>query len=257
MPPITISPLLPELTGAELAYARCNAARTCVADCAGIAVKAFEIGRGIVDPSRPDNPYYNRVVPEKGAGRNLDPGSIPDSIKAVELTPPFQTPANESGLSAAGFSRGYDLCYLVSQPLKPVPVAADVRRLGPDQTDVFFDLLELSGVAFPQETRAAKKGSYCNDRFRCFVSFSPEGNPTGWATSYVEGGSAFLGNAFTIPEYRCRGYHEALLHVRYNDAHELGLRNVFTDVEPDSPSQRNCERAGFQRLSQNTVWIRE
>jgi N-acetylglutamate synthase-like GNAT family acetyltransferase len=131
-----------------------------------------------------------------------------------------------------------------------------VRELQPDQRDLFFDLLELSGASFPQAKRRTTNQFYCTTEFRCFVAFDSTNQPAGWATMYVGDGVAFLANAYTLAAYRGKGAHSSLLHARLQLACEMQLTHVFTDVEPASQSHRNCERCGFRLLSVNSIWTR-
>ena len=132
----------------------------------------------------------------------------------------------------------------------------NVVELRPDQREYFFDLLELSGAAFPSEKRSASRHFYCTEAFRCLVAFDADDQAAGWATMYVDDGTAFLANAFTLPEHRGKGTHSTLLSARLNLASQLQLTYAFTDVEPASQSHRNCERSGFGLLSVNSIWKR-
>ena len=71
---------------------------------------------------------------------------------------------------------------------------------------------------------------------------------------FGHGDAAFLGNAFTFPQFRTTGAHGSLLAARLNAAARVGLTMAFTDVEHRSQSYENCERAGFQILAINTIW---
>ena len=133
-----------------------------------------------------------------------------------------------------------------------------VERLTPDRGDEFLDLIERSGAKFSEGVRERKRDYYCTDTFRCYVCFTEEGEPAAMATMYVseENGSGFFANACTFPEFRCRGFHSALLAARLNEVVELGLRCAFTDVEPGTQSHQNCERHGFRLLTTNAIWTR-
>jgi GNAT superfamily N-acetyltransferase len=131
-----------------------------------------------------------------------------------------------------------------------------VQHLAPSDVDLFFDLLQEEGVAFPAEKRAAKRGYYCTAQFRAFIVRDERHRVCGWTMMFVDGTTAFFGNSFTLPAYRRTGVHAALLVARLNEAAQLGLAAVFTDVEFGSHSHDNCERAGLRTLTVNTIWIR-
>lgn len=195
MQEIPLRKVYASLIEAELEYALFNAERTCPEGAEDIALKSFGDLPGLLDPSRPGIAYFNRIVI---VDEEFDPQSLPAEVKGVEVLMPGQSDQNAKSLLAAGFSPQSSLCYLIAQLKEKVTVEARVEKLSPKQTDHFFDLLELSGVDFPADKRTFKKQFYCNGRFRSFVAYSPDGEPTGWATSFVNNGSAFLANAFSL-----------------------------------------------------------
>lgn len=114
-----------------------------------------------------------------------------------------------------------------------------------------------AGTPFPPARRAAKQRYYCSDAFQFFIATEPTGAVLGWSTLFLDGGTAFLGNAFTRPQARGRGVHAALLAARLNAAAQAGGERVFTDVEHGSQSQANCERLGLRTVTLNTLWLRQ
>jgi len=245
------------LVRAEIEYARYNARRTGqVTD--GIELFVTEGTSCLLDPNRPDIPYFNRAVlsPDLTSVEE-SVKQLPEAIRAVEVLIPQQTAHTAEVLLNAGFIPGDSLCYLVQEPKETRPVKDRVNRLNADEADHFFDLLGLSGVEFSEEKRELKRAFYGNDTFRCYASCSDEGEPTGWATMYVSEGTAFFANMFTLPQFRRQGIHASLLTARLNDVVDLGLLCAFTDVVPASASHRNCERGGFRILTNNVIWVRK
>lgn len=236
---------------AELDYAAFNARRTLPAGAEQpVAFVSESFGRGLVDHNRPDNPYYNRFVPAADTDpANCPLENVPPRCIALELPPPLQTPALFQRLLQLGWSLDSSLCYLHAQPTDPHEVHHMIKRLEPEEALRFFDLIHL-----PEDKR--KPLFYCRPPFHCYVAFGDNGEPLAWATLYVGVDCAFLGNAETLPAYRNRGIHSALLVRRLNDAHSLGLKTVYTDVVPGSQSHANCEAAGFRQLCSNLIWVR-
>lgn len=253
--------LLQDLAAAELSFAAFNARRTGRDNEAVVEQGSAGPFDYLLDRSRPGHPYYNRAIARTPGP--LPPEAIealPGALAALELRPAQLDAVAAAALLAAGFHPAASLCYLA---LQHPPATADeapgcrVERLGAAQVDLLFDLLEQSGVPFPAERRAAKRGFYCTPQFPAFVARAPDdGHILGWATMFVRDGSAFLGNAFTLPQQRGRGAHRALLAARLDAAARAGLRRVFTDVEHGSQSHRNCERAGLRTVTINTIWER-
>lgn len=249
---------LKSLAEAELNYAYFNAQRTSGVPTDGKINRSRANGvLQISDSSRPDSTYYNRavVLPDEetivGVLQRL-----PGTVQALELMLPQQNEEVFTCLQNAGFSPMASLCYLrANLDLASTPQCKVVELL-PDQRDYFFDLLELSGAKFPTQKRSVVERFYCTERFRCFVAYDSQDRPAGWATIYIDRGTAFLANAFTFEEFRGRGFHSALLSTRLELARSLKLEHAFTDVEPASQSHRNCLRLGFSLLSVNSIWRR-
>ena len=249
---------LDRLARAELAFAAFNAHRTSAAPEPGIACREVAPWLYVCDPSRPQDPYYNRALAAHAGSPTPEAlDALPESVVAIELRPAELVPAVADALLMRGFRPRGALCYLGAPATRPsAPGHHTVEQLAPAQVDVFFDALESAGTPFPPERRALKRQFYCTDRFRAFVARGPQGEVAGWATMFVQDGSALLGNAYVPPPMRRRGVHAALLAARLHAAADAGLDEVFTDVEHGSPSHWNCERAGLRTLSVNTIWQR-
>lgn len=249
---------LNSLLEAELGYAYFNARRTTVeSPNNAISRSSIKGVSHVADSNRPLSEYYNRAVvhPDSESLAELLQ-HIPATVRAIELLIPQQTEENFTCLLNAGFTPAFNLCYLIAIPSPTPSPECTVLELRADQRDFFFDLLELSGAAFPAEKRRVSGHFYCTESFRCLVAFDSDNQPMGWATMYTDGGTAFLANAFTLPEHREKGVHSALLSARLNLASQLQLSSAFTDVEPASGSHRNCVRHGFRLLSVNNIWKR-
>jgi hypothetical protein len=256
---MTLREMVAPLIDAELAYAHFNALRTAAAEeHSGIRRGIHATIEYLLDPARSSSTYYNR-----GIGRSGDSLSesalrtLPSGIVGLETTPAQLTHEVAGLLSELRFRPAHQLCYLGVVPIGGAPVAHDVIRLGRSDVEQFFDLLQLAGVEFSREKRVRKKDYYCTEQFRAYVSKTADGAVSGWATMYVNGSTSFLGNSFTLPEFRKTGAHRALLAARLNDAAAQGLEAAFTDVEHGSQSHRNCARAGFRMLSINTIWKKQ
>jgi len=81
-----------------------------------------------------------------------------------------------------------------------------------------------------------------------------EGRPAGTAVSYMDGDVASLTLAATLPEFRGRGVHAALLRRRMDDAAVAGCRLVVGQCAYLSPSYRNMEKAGLRIGYVRATW---
>lgn len=242
---------------AELAYAHFNAHRTSAGSCDVIVRSrsgSFEV---LLDASRPTSPYYNRAVPSSTDDlRDQSLRELPPAVMGVEVERAHGACAEtRATLARFGFAPAYSLCYLSTTTREPVAPQM-VPALVPGEVDAFFDMLVQEGVPFPADKRVAKRGFYCTDQFQAFAVRDASGTAIGWSTMFVSGANAFFGNSFVLPAHRGKGTHAALLAARLSAAHACGVDMVFTDVEPDTGSLRNCLRAGFQVCTETTVWKR-
>ena len=74
-----------------------------------------------------------------------------------------------------------------------------------------------------------------------------EGTPISGGVLCIHGGVGLLGGSSTVPEYRQRGAHAALLHARMRYAAEAGCDVAMISAAPPAGgSQRNAERVGFR-----------
>jgi len=90
----------------------------------------------------------------------------------------------------------------------------------------------------------------------CFVA---EQNDTiiGGGSLSIRDRIAALAGASTLPDYRKRGAHGALLDYRLRFAARCGCELATIMTLPGSASQRNAERHGFQVAYTRTKWLRE
>jgi hypothetical protein len=240
------------LMRAEVTYAHFNARRTSkVGPGRPPELVELEYGFGLADSSRPSSPYYNRVVLAAGLQESdLHVGRLPASVQAVEVQMPQQTAEFSKRLAEGGWLPAGSLSYLQASPDVLRSETHRVVRLGPDQTPMFFDLIDL-----PPEKR--KPEFYCTEQFRCYAAYTESDEVAAWATMYVGSQFVFLGNAETRTEYRNQGFHLALLTARLNDVISMGLGTAYTDVVPGSQSHQNCEREGLNLLAVNQLWGRK
>jgi len=82
----------------------------------------------------------------------------------------------------------------------------------------------------------------------------------GGAALFLDGGSAWLGMAAVLPEYRRRGGQHALMVQRIRDAIVAGASRIFTETEEPSepranPSLNNMERCGFRKIWSRTHFV--
>jgi GNAT superfamily N-acetyltransferase len=81
-----------------------------------------------------------------------------------------------------------------------------------------------------------------------------DGEPAGGGAMAITGGIAALFGASTLPRFRSRGVQRALLDERLRAARDAGSDLAFLKTAPDSGSERNARRAGFEVVGEPTMW---
>lgn len=162
--------------------------------------------------------------------------------------------ADASVLALLG-ERGYVLedfmdvyaCHVNSHAGEPPSTPGlSIQIATPDETRLWFersgaggDWAEPDGLAFMVIRSTLKSDT------RLFLAWS-DGQPVGGAALEIHDGMAALMAAGTLPAYRNRGIHTALLHARLAAAAEAGCDLAMAHTRPGAASQRNALRAGFQ-----------
>lgn len=142
---------------------------------------------------------------------------------------------------------------IIRQDIEPSKPAIEVERLNPQDADMFLALLKTSGIQCDEDIWQLKKHLYCTERFRCYIA-KIDGLPRALATTFIEGQYGLLANAFTQPEFQNRGCQTALLTARMQDAKKLNLTALIVDVIPNTVSERNCLKVGFNPLETRYIW---
>jgi GNAT superfamily N-acetyltransferase len=142
------------------------------------------------------------------------------------------------------YARRVDVDLAGGEP-PPVP-GLRIRIATPEEARRWFeregaggDWTEPDGVAFMTIRCTLKPETWL------FVGWL-DGEPVGGGALETHDGVAALMAAGTLPDYRKRGIHTALLHARLEAAAQAGCDLAMVHTRPGAASQRNVLRAGFQ-----------
>jgi GNAT superfamily N-acetyltransferase len=162
--------------------------------------------------------------------------------------PSLRVRLSERNYRIADFSHVMARCCLPGEPLPPESPGIEVRPAAPGEEDLyiktviggFFSRAELS----EEEHRIGKILFHmpCSSSHLAFVDGHPAG---GGAISTRNGVASLFGDA-TIPAFRGRGVHSAVIRARMAEAQASGCDLLTAGTQPGSGSQRNYERMGFQ-----------
>lgn len=128
----------------------------------------------------------------------------------------------------------------VGEPLAQVretPVSAAGGRLILEAFGVPADRLERHGDAL------ARAAAACDGRI---LVVEAEGRPAAGAILTIGDGIGYLALAGTLPEFRGRGFQQALIAARIAAAAEAGCQLIVATAEFGSVSHRNIERGGLR-----------
>ena len=237
-----------------IAYSRFNASRSLGVE----ADSDFRVERrggsvALIDEARPSPSFSNRIL---GLATG-DTESLSDllslyrnGLPQIDLRPDEEI----APIERFGYRQVETLTYLKATPRAISKSDICVERWGAERADEFVGLLNrtMETPVSPSIWDRRRK-HYCTDSFRTFVAYL-DSVPYAWATLFVHDGAGILANAFTFENARRKGCHSALLRHRINDAVELGIGTLFTDVIPETESRKNCLSAGFEEVATDTLW---
>lgn len=171
-------------------------------------------------------------------------------------------------LAAALHARGYCPCdhrqaILFGEPLTAPPTnppGITIEPVTEANADAFVAVTSAGfGWAEPWRRDAeaglrkrVEESGFCG----CLARVNGEPSAAGQGGAVGDDHVAFLGEAATIPRFRNRGCHLALLRHRMHLAHTLGAELVMGAADFGSPSFRNQHRAGLRMAYMETTWRR-
>ena len=256
MAPPTLTPeLIQRFTRADERYGRFNSARSLRLEDGQLVVRRFGDAVAHRDSARPE-PYYNRVT-GFSEGELVELDAIIEFYHSqklacrIEVTPNLLGPdvVGELGAREFRFADQATFFYGPTRTAAPSDRGVRVRRMQPDELEEAFDLIERSGGPegdpISRAVRDRRREHYLEPRFPMFFG-SIDGRAVALASTFFDDGVAFLGNAYTEPDYRGRGCQLALLEHRLHDAARSSCDVALTDARFGTTSHRNIERAGLR-----------
>lgn len=230
------------------------------------ALETFQIGESLLfkDKVSPQSIYYNRV---KGFGpADLDKlDYIFEFYQHDQINPSFDMTPNRlnfdvaKALSNKGFFAAEQLAFLHTTTfVQGVPNNTfHFVQVTKDNAEQFIKLIGKSNGMHYDEFLIKNKDFYFFDpNFKNWIAFIG-GQPAGMGSLYISGNQGYLANDFTFPEFRGNGLQTALIYHRLQAAKELGLEQIYTDVEFGSVSHNNMAKVGFKLAFVNSFWIKE
>lgn len=178
-----------------------------------------------------------------------------------EIMPGNLNSALASRLHSLGFCQMSFSTALYGRPQfladAPAGQSVGVREVQPEEIDLFLDLYQdgfglarLTGQERPVVRAWLEQAK--SDLYLCIAHVNR--TPAGIGVLYVKDGVGLLADAATLPEFRGKGCHAALLHHRIARAAARGCDLLTSFVEFGSASHRNVERAGLRVAYTKALW---
>lgn len=217
-------------------------------------------------PFAPQNRMFNQVSSLE------DPADLPEVLAFYRATdqncwvnvPPYCSADLTRALIGAGFAPQSSAAVMCAEPIPgPVPQssASDVavEWIERKDRDLFLDTLNL-GFDMPVaqlENVRRNQSFWCDvpNWHLCMARIN--GEPAGGAVLSVHGDVGYLAAGATLPAFRHRGIHAALIAARLNRVRELGLVRVAGQADFGSESQRNQQRAGLAIVHTKGLWTNQ
>ena len=180
----------------------------------------------------------------------------PDRPCWVHVLPDAEVALTEA-LCRAGFRPTAYSTVLYATPV-PAPMAHDIdlAEIGAGELDEFLDAMN-TGFGTPADMLATLRRNQSfwptvgNWRL---VLARVGGAPAGSAVLSQHGNVGYLAAASTLPAFRSRGVHTALIAARLAIARRHGCELVTGQAAAGSQSQCNQQRAGLGIAATKTIW---
>ena len=132
-----------------------------------------------------------------------------------------------------------------------------VREVRPNEVDLFLDLYQ-DGFGLPRLNHSEREcvlswlGGAKSSLYLCIAHM--DDIPAGVGLLYMENGIGLLADAATLPGFRGRGCHTAMIQHRIGQAEEKNCDLLTSFVEFGSTSHLNLERAGLRVAYTKSMW---
>ncbi|HYF62754.1 MAG TPA: GNAT family N-acetyltransferase [Herpetosiphonaceae bacterium] len=210
-------------------------------------------------PDSPGGVPFNRVFDYRPPAETDDPLLAAAGDAVVELMPGDHADHAAERLRAAGYAPAWSIPWLYL-PLDAAPAAGSgaIERLDPGNLAEFAATWLAAFESADDElgTRQAfVRFGFAAAGFACFLA-RVDGRPAAVGVMRMDGDSALVDGAATMPEYRGRGLQKALLAARLAYAREQGARVAFSRTGAGSISQANMLKLGLRPLVESVAWRR-
>jgi GNAT superfamily N-acetyltransferase len=180
----------------------------------------------------------------------------------VQVHPDTDAGTIAAALEARGF-RHHNNWVKLCRSLGSTPrgdTALRVDEIGPDHAGTFASIITQS-FAHPERLQPFLAGAVGQPGYRAYLAFDGD-EAIAAASLFVDGPTAELAFAGTLPDRRGRGAQGALIARRLADAHDSGCEWIISETAEDLPehrvaSYRNLTSLGFHLVYRRPNYILE
>jgi hypothetical protein len=133
----------------------------------------------------------------------------------------------------------------------------EIRAVQPNEVDLFLDLYQ-DGFELPRLQHQEKEAVLSwlqrakSSLYLCIAHI--DDLPAGVGVLYMENGIGLLADATTLPGFRGKGCHTAMIHHRIAQAKKQNCDLLTSFVEFGATSHLNLERAGLRVAYTKSMW---
>lgn len=225
-----------------------------------------EIGNSslLIDANSRGSVYYNRV--KRFGSKDLDKlEQILNIYYEQDIVPCFDMAPNNinekvsAALSKNGFVNTEQLAFmqLIPGPCTGLKGEIKIVEVTQENAEEFVNIVIRSngGMNIDKNVIERKKQYFYKPNFRNYISYIGS-DAAGIGALFISGKEGYIANDYTFDKFRRNGIQKSLLRHRINKAKELGLDNLYTDVEFGSVSHNNMEKLGFRTVFINSFWMK-
>ncbi len=146
-------------------------------------------------------------------------------------------------------------CALASLGPPPVPNGLKVQVVDAESIEAFIEtLLDAYAIQDGREEAKRNMARWVELPEQKLVLALLKNVPVGVGVLYHEGDFGYLATAATLPSYRGRGVHTALIGFRAGLARDLGAKVLFGGAEFGTTAMRNFQNGGLSLLYPRLIW---
>lgn len=177
-----------------------------------------------------------------------------------ELAPGLISSTLLTYLSDKGFYQNdfHTTLYAVNQQDMSEPHLS-IRELSKNEFDTFAEIY-THGFQMPSflKNGVAQNNKVLHDKKGwTFYLACIEDEPAGIGVLFIQDTIATLAASATIPKFRNKGVHTALIKHRINQATQKGCNLLVSQARFFSTSQNNLERSGFKIGYTKSIWVKK